>query len=208
MALPAYVVRHGLPVYPQPVRCGGMTMSLFVLPSNDMAALQSLVDVQLNAPMGQDGRYSAYQHRRSLGARARAPWRLARLARTSRATHSATSGRDALVLMRTWTFTAGRGRGDAARTRGRLRIRSARWPHRQKPGRRRGLPGWSRRGRKSPPRSRAHPGLSRASWRCRGAWATLPCAACWDPRAINRAARRRVLCFARCRSRRARGAPP
>ena len=57
MALPAYVVRHGLPVYPQPVRCGGMTMSLFVLPSNDMAALQSLVDVQLNAPMGQDGRF-------------------------------------------------------------------------------------------------------------------------------------------------------
>jgi hypothetical protein len=34
-----------------------MTMSLFVLPSQDVAALQSLVDVQLNAPMGQDGRF-------------------------------------------------------------------------------------------------------------------------------------------------------
>jgi len=32
-------------------------MSLFVLPSQDVAALQSLVDVQLNAPMGQDGRF-------------------------------------------------------------------------------------------------------------------------------------------------------
>ena len=34
-----------------------MTMRMFVLPSQDVGALQSLVDAQLNAPMQQAGRF-------------------------------------------------------------------------------------------------------------------------------------------------------
>lgn len=56
MDSPPYVDRFGLPCYPQPVVCDGVSMFAFVLAA-DERALQALCDQRLNAPMGQPGRF-------------------------------------------------------------------------------------------------------------------------------------------------------
>ena len=144
-----------------------------------------------------------------LGARAPAPWRLARLARTSTATHVGDVGPQCpLLLMRTSRSRRGRGRGDATRARGRLRIRSARWPHQAEARATPGLAGLEPETAQIAPEVSRSPAAIARVLALQGCVGNAAVCGLLGPEGDQPGRGRRVRCFARCRGCRARGAPP